>query len=292
MFHNYAAGQSGNPVLDGLRSDRAPNPFQDDFLDVPAQDAPANITPHEALKIVAAAFAADPLVFGRQLCDACGGFEAFERYRPRKPIVPMPFHDISAIEVSIGDAYSPKSKRKPKRTPKRVRKDQEILRYTAAVQVWQDGAREFKDKAWSGVANLRAPERLLLDLERKFTKSTKTREPFSAEFVEFLTDQVVPIARSADMMIGLLSSVVEGEGTQFHEGQVVLVPCATLSGNGAKGPVLLHYGDSIILPRFDRTDFKGNSLKGDFEFQSRGLLKFPFAPFKGYADWGTGKIDL
>ena len=288
MFDEYNGGNGPADIMARLRASQPPRPFHDDDFDVVDRAPVAKMTLDDALAMVAHAVQSDPHIFGLKVVNALGGFDAIAKLKPSKPATPMPFSNVLALEVSIGDG----EKNGPLPRTKRVRADRERLRYTVTAQVWLDGAKSFdRDRAWKGHADLRAPDRALADIKR--LSDQKRRHAFSSEYVEWLTNSIVPACAENDLLIGFLMSTEPGAGDRYHDGQVILMPRSVAAGRNDRAAALVSMTQgNITLPKFDDRDFKGASLGGTYVRQARGVRNFPFAPFAGFERWATGPLDM
>lgn len=287
MFEKSLSGRNPLQELRDGYDITGPGRFADDF-DEAIQAVKAEPTFAEALAIVVRAVGQDPHVAGKKLVEALGGFDAIAKLKPAKPVTPMPFSNILAVEVSIGDG----EKHGPLPKTKRVRADRDRLRYTVTAQVWLDGAKSFsRDRAWKGHADLRGPDRALADIKR--LSDPKRIHAFSPEYVEWLTTSIVPACAANDLLIGLLMSTEKGAGDRYHEGQIILMPRSVAAGRNDRAALLVSMTQgNITLPKFDDRDFKGASLGGTYVRQARGVRNFPFAPFVGFEKWATGPLDM
>lgn len=282
MFENSFGGYRAR--LDAMRErmgiyDREPIDLGQSF-EFGAANAPAMIAA-DARGAVLAACRADPLYASSFLAEL--GWEAIEALKPRPPIEPMPFTDVVAVEVSIGDAYKGKEPPKPAKTEsERLR---QRLRYTATIQVWIKGAKKFKDVAWKGYADLRDAERAAHDVER-LSNPRKCKTPFSSEYADWLTETIIPLARNTDSMIGFL--VNWDNGTTYHDQQVILVPSSILNGGQDQNAMLVNPFGPIVLPAFQTPP--PSKKANTYVLQSRGAASYPFSPFPEYPGWANGVL--
>lgn len=216
------------------------------------------------------------------------GPEIIAAAKARRVPVRMPTAGMRAIECSI--AYSPpralgKSKNGK---PTRVREDRAKLDYYVTIQLFDSKAQGLGDPAWRGAAQLRSPERAAKD-----ARSKKLKTSLSEEYANWIEEIIIPVAVASDLLIGFLMDKRAGEGTYFHEFQVILVDRQGLEKRNLDSATILSWEDtkdgmklkSFSLPKFSGKTSSGKTFKGTFVLQSRGIAKAG-----DRKDWATGVI--
>ncbi|GAA5058687.1 hypothetical protein GCM10023208_25330 [Erythrobacter westpacificensis] len=222
-----------------------------------------------AFAMVAESCKRDPAM-AQRLIDMIG-IDKLDAAKARKAPVRMPTSRIRTIECSI--AYSPS--RAPAFSkdgkPRRSRPDRDKLPYFVSIQITDPNSRGLSDPAWRGAAHLRTPDRAAKDARRNNHKTS-----LSMDYVEWLDSIVIPIAKSDGYMVGFLMDKRKGEGTYFHEFQVILVAQDELERRALRSATILSLeadGNTraIRLPLFSTTTGKGKPLSKCFILQSRGV---------------------
>lgn len=196
--------------------------------------------------------------------------------KARKIPVRMPTTGIRAIECSI--AYSPPRARGQSKNgkPARVRKDRPTLDYYVKIQLFDSKSQGLGDPTWSGAAQLRSPDRAAKD-----ARSKKLKTSLSDKYADWIDEAIIPIAREEDFLIGFLMDKRAGEGTYFHEFQVILVDRQGLETRSLDFALILSVEEtdgkmkmkSFKLPNFSKNTSSGKALSGTFILQSRGITK-------------------
>lgn len=208
--------------------------------------------------------------------------------KARKVPVRMPTTGIRAIECSI--AHSPSRARGQSKSgkPTRVREDRAKLDYYVKIQLFDSKSQGLADPFWSGAAQLRSPDRAAKD-----ARSKKLKTSLSDKYADWIDSEVIPAAKEADLLIGFLMDKRAGEGTYFHEFQVILVDRQELEARKLNYAIILSkdvidseiQSRSFILPKFSERTSSGKLLSGTFILQSRGITKSG-----DRKDWATGDI--
>lgn len=208
--------------------------------------------------------------------------------KARKVPVRMPTTGIRAIECSI--AYSPPRARGQSKNgkPARVRKDRPTLDYYVKIQLFDSKSHGLGDPTWSGAAQLRSPDRAAKD-----ARSKKLKTALSDKYADWIDSEVIPAAKEEDLLIGFLMDKRAGEGTYFHEFQVILIDRQELEARKLNYAIILSkdvidsemQSSSFILPKFSERTSSGKPLSGTFILQSRGITKAG-----DRKDWATGVI--
>lgn len=209
--------------------------------------------------------------------------------KARKVPVRMPTTGIRAIECSI--AYSPPRARGQSKNgkPARVRKDRPKLDYYVTIQLFDSKSQGLGDPTWRGAAQLRSPERAAKDARSKRLKTS-----LSDEYANWIDEIIIPVATESDLLIGFLMDKRAGEGTYFHEFQVILIDRQGLEKRNLISATILSWEKTISgaqlksfnLPEFSGKTSSGKSLPGTFVLQSRGITKSG-----DRKDWATGYIQ-
>jgi hypothetical protein len=251
-----------------------------------------------AFAMVAESCKRDPAMIERLI--SMTGVDIIAAAKARKAPVRMPSTGIRAIECSI--SYSPPRTPAPSKNgkPQRVRKDRAKLDYYVKIQVFGPRSRGLTDPVWTGAAQLRSPDRAVKDARIKGRRSS-----LSDEYACWIEEGVAPVARENDFLIGFLMNKRKGEGTHFHEFQVILVNRQELEARALSSAIILmqeqveegcvslddrqtvYRQKSIKLPLFDGNTSGGKKLANTFILQSRGI------PANGDRDdRATGLIEL
>lgn len=247
----------------------------------PAPAAPINR--NDALKRVKEAFDQDR-AFAEQVVRTLGWPELLAA-RPKVPPRRMPMLGIRAIECSI--SHSPPRPRKEGNSgkPHRSRVDRDALPYYVTIQVFDAKSKGLSDPAWKGAAQLRTPERARIDARKK-DKLTS----LSSEYATWIEQVIAPAAERNNFYVGFLMDKQPGQGTYFHEFQVLLICQDWVESRNVLNAMIISIeggGEkSVTLPKFDTKASKG-PLKGTYILQSRGATKGDF-----YANWKTGNLSF
>ncbi|MGU3456603.1 hypothetical protein ACLBV5_09840 [Brevundimonas sp. M1A4_2e] len=181
------------------------------------------------------------------LCEAI----AARDLRDEKPIGSFPvMGDLTAIQIAVFDNGPPKGRG---------------TRYGLAVEFWTKPDVNVKKKNFDRKANV-----ILLDakglkswLKRTIDANHKRRFPLSADFLERLIEFQANMAQNE--YLGLLCEKKAEFGTIYYDDQMVHV---RLDGEDTR--MVLFLGDDIrVLPRFSKTDRRGNEHGGNVILQSR-----------------------
>jgi hypothetical protein len=208
--------------------------------------------------------------------------------KARKVPVRMPTTGIRAIECSI--AYSPPRARGQSKSgkPTRVREDRAKLDYYVKIQLFDSKSQGLADPVWSGAAQLRSPDRAAKD-----ARSKKLKTSLSDKYADWIDSEVIPAAKEADLLIGFLMDKRAGEGTYFHEFQVILVERQGLENKNLNFAIIVSCDEKdgknktkyFHLPKFSEKTSSGKALSGTFILQSRGITKSG-----DRKEWATGVI--
>lgn len=208
--------------------------------------------------------------------------------KARKVPIRMPTTGIRAIECSI--AYSPPRARGQSKSgkPTRVREDRAKLDYYVKIQLFDSKSQGLGDPTWSGAAQLRSPDRAAKD-----ARSKKLKTSLSDKYADWIDEAIIPIARESDFLIGFLMDKRAGEGTYFHEFQVILVERQGLGSKNLNFAIIVSCDEKdgknntkyFHLPKFSENTSSGKVLSGTFILQSRGITKAG-----DRKDWATGVI--
>lgn len=251
-----------------------------------------------AFAMVAESCKRDPAMIERLI--SMTGVDIIAAAKARKAPVRMPSTGIRAIECSI--SYSPPRTPAPSKNgkPQRVREDRAKLDYYVKIQVFGPRSRGLSDPLWTGAAQLRSPDRAAKDARIKGRRSS-----LSDGYACWIEEGVAPVARENDFLIGFLMDKRKGEGTHFHEFQVILVDRQELEARALSSAIILMqeevegerlnsdqtqpvYRQKLIkLPLFDDCTSSGKKLANTFILQSRGIIASGERN-----DWATGLIEL
>ncbi|NVD46142.1 hypothetical protein [Qipengyuania atrilutea] len=214
------------------------------------------------------------------------GIDKLEAAKANKAPVRMPTIGIRAIEVAIGYTATKQPKETSAGKPKRFRPDRSKLEYTVKIQIFGPTSRGLGDPFWTGATQLRSPERA-----KKVARSKEYLTSLSNEYAEWIENEIAPAAEANDLMIGLLADKRKGQGTYFHEFQVMLINRVQLEARKVETAILISRDNNtnraIKLPRFDTQTSHGKPLGGSFVLQSRGIVG------KGERDnWATGLVTI
>lgn len=243
----------------------------------------APINRNDALKRVKEAFDQDR-AFAEQVVRTLGWPELLAA-RPKVPPRRMPMLGIRAIECSISHSPPRPPKDGKAGKPRRSRVDRDALPYYVTIQVFDAKSKGLSDPAWRGAAQLRTPERARIDARKK-DKLTS----LSSEYAAWIEEVIVPAAEQQDMYVGFLMDKQAGQGTYFHEFQVIFIHRESIESRDALNAMIVSKEDgvekSVTLPKFDTKASKG-PLKGTFVLQSRGATKGDL-----YTEWKTGSLTF
>lgn len=237
----------------------------------------------DALEKVAGSFRDDPC-FAEQVVRILG-WENLCAARPRVIPSRMPLRGIRALECSI--SYSPpRSKVDNSATkPRRPRPERDALPYYTTIQIFDAKSRGFADPAWRGAAQLRTPQRARIDARKK-DKLTS----LSPAYAQWIEDEVCHVAEQNGMFVGFLMDRQKGQGTYFHEHQVILIGQEEVENRKVESAFILSLEEGcprcVYLPSFDTRSSNG-PLGGNFILQSRGV-----SDANSYAGWPTGILDF
>lgn len=216
------------------------------------------------------------------------GPEIIAAAKARKVPVRMPTTGIRAIECSI--AYSPPRARGQSKNgkPKRVREERAKLDYYVKIQLFDSKSQGLGDPTWSGAAQLRSPDRAAKD-----ARSKKLKTSLSDQYADWIDEAIIPVARESDFLIGFLMDKRAGEGTYFHEFQVILVEKQGLETKNLNFAIIASREETdgenntkyFFLPTFSEKTSSGKALSGTFILQSRGITKSG-----DRKEWATGDI--
>lgn len=198
-------------------------------------------------------------------------------FRRSNPIVPLPIRRMKTIEVAIDDNGPPKP-------TKRVRPDRQALRFGCTIQVLTPASSQVSKPCWSGRAQFRSVSRLILDAPR-----LRREKKISQAYLDWLINEVIPMASTHDWMIGCIRIKTEKQGSPYAEQQVICASRVGLESNSLDNAYLIT-GEKVIamLPSFVTTTSLGNPLSGSFVLQSRGAHPSD----KSKANWKTGDLQV
>lgn len=265
--------------------DEAPEPGlgSSPNIDISAQATQAFDLP-TAFIMVAEACKRDPAM-AQRLIDMIG-IDKLEAAKANTAPVRMPTIGVRAIEVAIGYTATKQSKETSSGKPKRFRPDRSRLEYTVKIQMFGPTSRGLGDPFWTGATQLRSPERA-----KKVARSKEYLTSLSNEYAEWIENEIAPAAEANDLMIGLLADKRKGQGTYFHEFQVMLISRKQLEARNVESAILISRDNdtdrAIKLPRFDSQTSQGKPLGGSFILQSRGIVGSGERD-----DWATGRLTI
>jgi len=198
-------------------------------------------------------------------------------FRRSKPIDPLPFRRMKTVEIAIDDNG-------PSKPTKRIRLDREALRFGCTIQVTTPASSQVSKPCWSGRAQFRSVTRLQIDALR-----LRQRKMISQDYLDWLINEVMPLAISNDWMVGLIRISTEKQGTPYAERQVICAERNGLETHCLRNAYLIS-GEKIIvmLPPFASTTSQGKPLSGSFIMQCRGVHPSD----KSKADWKTGDLTI
>lgn len=238
-----------------------------------------------AFSMVAESCKNDPAM-AQRLIDMIG-IEKLETAKARRSPVRMPITHIRTIECSIAHSPSRASPTGKDGKPRRCRPERDKLPYFVSIQITDPHSRGLSDPAWKGAAQLRTPERAARDARKNDHKTS-----LSKEYADWLDEAVLPFASQREFLVGFLMDKRKGEGTYFHEFQVILVSEDQLEARNLDGAVILSREadgrtTAIYLPPFSPSTGKGKPLSSSFVLQSRGVRT------QGErSEWATGILGI
>lgn len=231
-----------------------------------------------ALDAVRAAAHADPamLDYIRAQLRSTGLFAE----QPAREVRACPI-SFAAIEVALFDNWGSATKPKGSKAAK-----VKANRFGGKVKVWDEGARfDLKEPDFVGFVNFGDAEGVPALVER-LSNPRKCRTPFSAAYQELLLTAIAPLAHDNDMLIAPLFSKPHGDGTRYHDQQVMMVPKQGLNAKDVQNALLILDTGTVVLPPFSSRDSGGTSLQGNCFAQSRACLS------RQLVDWSTGRIQI
>jgi hypothetical protein len=235
-----------------------------------------DISLSSALDAVCIAAHADPalLAYIRAQLRSTGLFDE----QPPREVHACPI-SFAAIEVALFDNWGGATKPKGSKTA-RVKAN----RFGGKVKVWDEGTRfDLKKPDFVAFVNFVAAADVPALVER-LSNPRKCRTPFSTAYQDLLINTVAPLAADNDMLVAPLFSKPHGDGTRYHDQQVMMVSQQDVNAKDVKNALLILDTGTVALPPFSSRDSGGTSLKGNCFGQSRACLS------RQLADWSTGRI--
>lgn len=188
---------------------------------------------------------------------------------------------FSAIEVALFDNWGSVTKPKGSKTAK-----VKANRFGGKVKVWDAEARiDLKEPDFVAFVNFIEAGEVPALVER-LSNPRKCRTPFSVAYQELLLDTIAPLASNNDMLIAPLFSKPVGDGTRYHDQQVMMVPKQGIGAKNVEKALLILDTGTVVLPKFSNCDSSGALLQGNCFGQSRACVS------RQFADWSTGRIQI
>lgn len=231
-----------------------------------------------ALDAVRAAAHADPAMLNyiRAQLRSTGLFDQ----QPAREVRACPI-SFAAIEVALFDNWGSATKPKGSKTAK-----VKANRFGGKVKVWDEGARiDLKEPNFVAFANFAGPDEVPALVER-LSNPRKCLTPFSAAYQELLLNTIAPLATGNDMLVAPLFSKPFGDGTRYHDQQVMMVPQQDMNAKDVQNALLILDAGTVVLPPFSCNDSGGATLQGNCFAQSRACLT------RQLVDWSTGRIQI
>lgn len=231
-----------------------------------------------AIDAVRAAAQADPAMLNyiRAQLRSTGLFDE----QPAREVRSCPI-SFAAIEVALFDNWGSATKPKGSKTAK-----VKANRFGGKVKVWDEGARiDLKEPNFVAFANFVDADDVPALVER-LSNPRKCRTPFSAAYQELLLDTIAPLAKMNDMLVAPLFSKPVGDGTRYHDQQVMMVPNDGVIAKDIQNALLILDTGTVSLPQFSARDASGALLQGNCFAQSRACLS------RQLVDWSTGCIQI
>lgn len=231
-----------------------------------------------ALDAVRAAAHADPAMLNyiRAQLRSTGLFDQ----QPAREVRACPI-SFAAIEVALFDNWGGATKPKGSKTAK-----VSANRFGGKVKVWDEGARiDLKKPGFVALANFVEAGEVPALVER-LSNPRKCLTPFSAAYQELLLNTIAPLATDNDMLIAPLFSKPFGEGTRYHDQQVMMVPQPGMNAKNVQNALLILDTGTVALPPFSGQDSSGAPLRNNCFAQSRACLT------RQLVDWSTGRIQI
>ncbi|MFC0685459.1 hypothetical protein [Novosphingobium clariflavum] len=231
-----------------------------------------------ALDAVRAAAEADPAMLNyiRAHLRTTGLFDE----QPLREVRACPI-SFDAIEVALFDNWGSATKPKGSKTQKI-----KANRFGGKVKVWDEGKRiNLNEPDFVAFVNFFDAGEVQALVER-LANPRKCRTPLTAAYQELLLDVITPLASANDMLVAPLFSKPVGDGTRYHDQQVMMVPKPGMIAKDVQEALLILETGTVLLPPFSSNDASGSALKDNCFAQSRACLS------RQFVDWSTGGIQV